>query len=99
MDSAVYAASEIMLNAFRNGLYVSVISDVRLEKTVPNVFSTYDYVLSSEAALAYCGLMDYRTKTGITRPVLMACDYSPVHEAEKIAQWMNLSTEALLRII
>jgi threonine synthase len=94
-----YVASDATLEQLRKYLYVSVVSGDRLEAVVPNVFSTYDYILQSESALAYCGLMDYRTKTGITRPVLVMCDYSPSCEADKISAWMNLSKEAFLKLV
>jgi threonine synthase len=94
-----YVASEEMLEKIRKCLYVSVVSSDRLEAAVPNVFRTYDYILQSESALAYCGLMDYRTKTGITRPALVMCDYSPVCEAERISDWMNLSKDEFLKLV
>lgn len=96
---SIYVASDSMLQNLRKNLYVSVVSGDRLETAVPNVFRTYDYILQSESALAYCGLMDYRTKTGITRSVLVMCDYSPVCEAEKIADWMKLSKEDILKLV
>lgn len=94
-----YVASEEILEKIRKYLYVSVVSSDRLEAAVPNVFRTYDYILQSESALAYCGLMDYRTKTGITRPALVMCDYSPVCEAEKISDWMNLPKDDFLKLV
>lgn len=98
-DGWLYAASDETLKALRKNLYVSVVSDDRIESAIPNVFKTYDYILQSESALAYCGLMDYRTKTGITRPVVVICDYSPADEADKISDWMNLPKEDFLRMI
>lgn len=98
-EGAIYSASDTALKNIRQSLYVSVVSGDRVETAVPNVFRTYDYVLQTESALAYCGLMDYRTKTGITRPVLVISDYSPACEADTISNWMNLSKEALLQMI
>ena len=97
--TSVYTASDAALEHLRQSLYVSVVSSDRVQSAVPNVFRTYDYVLQTESALAYCGLMDYRSKTGITRPVIVVSDYSPILEAEKIADWMNLSKEDLLQMI
>ena len=98
-NNGIYSASDLVLKTLRSNLHVSVVSGDRVETAVPNVFKTYDYVMQYESALAYCGLMDYRTKTGITRPVVVICDYSPAVEAEKISAWMNLSKEKLLDII
>ncbi len=98
-EKLIYTASEEMLKTLRRNLYVSVVSDDRIETTIPNVYKTYDYVLQSESALAYCGLMDYRSKTGITRPAVVVCDYSPAEEADKLAVWMNMLQEDFLRLI
>jgi hypothetical protein len=95
----IYSASEEMLRNLRSGLYVSVVSGDRQKTIIPNVFRTYDYILSSESALTYSGLMDYRTKTGITRPVLVVSDYSPICEADSIPQLMNITQEEFLRMI
>ena len=98
-ERVMYSASEGMLKNLRDSLQVSVVSDDRLENTIPNVFKTYQYILQSDSALAYSGLMDYRTKSGITRPVLIVCDYSPICEAEKISACMKLPKEEVLRLI
>ena len=95
----IYSASEETLRNLRSGLYVSVVSGDRQKTIIPNVFRTYDYILSSESALTYSGLMDYRTKTGITRPVLVVSDYSPTCEADSIPQLMNITQEEFLRMI
>ena len=98
-EGLLYNASEEMLKILRKNLYVSVVSSDRIETAIPNVYNTYDYVLPSESALAYCGLMDYRSKTGITRSAIVICDYSPVEEADSILNWMKLSKEDFLRMI
>lgn len=99
LERSIYSASDETLKNLRQSLHVSVVSGDRVETTVPNVFRTYDYILQTESALAYCGLMDYRTKTGITRPVMVISDYSPICEAEKISAWMSLSKDAFLQMI
>lgn len=98
-DGWLYEPSEQALKLLRKYLFVSVVSDDRIETAIPNVFKTYDYVLQSDSALAYCGLMDYRTKTGITRPVVVIEDYSPADEADKISGWMGMPKEDFLRMI
>lgn len=98
-DRSIYSASDATLENLRQRMHVSVVSGDRVETAVPNVFSTYDYILQAESALAYCGLMDYRTKTGITRPVMVISDYSPACEADKISDWMNLPKEVILQMI
>ena len=98
-DGVIYHVSDEVRNNFQQGLFVSVVSDDRLETSIPNVYKTYNRILQSESAQAYCGLMDYRAKTGITRAAVIICDDSPAFEAEKISERMNLTTEAFLKLI
>lgn len=99
ISDETYSASDEMLQELRKGLFVSVVSDSRMENAIPNVFRTHRYVLQPDSARAYCGLMDYRAKTGISRPALIVCDESPACSAEDIADRLELSKEALLKII
>lgn len=94
-----YAVTDPMLQNLRNGLYVSVVSSDRVETTIPNVFKTHQYVLSPASALAYSGLLDYRTKTGITRPAIFLSDKSPACDAAFVAEAMNLSQAELKKLI
>lgn len=94
-----YSVSDPMLQKLRNGLYVSVVSSDRVETTIPNVFKTHQYVLSPASALAYSGLLDYRSKTGITRPAIFLSDKSPACDAGFVAEAMNLSQAELKKLI
>ena len=96
---ATYAASEGTLQKLRQGLYVSVVSSDRVETTIPNVYNTHQSVLSPASALAYSGLLDYRTKTGITREAMVLCDKSPQWAVEVVAKAMNLTVGELEKII
>ena len=103
MDSCqnrtMYAASDMLLQKLRHGLYVSVVSSSRVETVIPNVYKTHKYVLSPASALAYSGLLDYRTKTGITRTAIVLCDGNPICDAATVAKAMEISEEALKNLI
>lgn len=94
----VYTVSEAMLNALRKGLYVSVVSSARVENAIPNVYTSHKYLLTPASALAYSGLLDYRSKTGITRTAVVLCDNSPLRAVEAIAETMNLPQEAVKKM-
>lgn len=94
-----YSASEQMLRQVRQGLFVSVVSTSRVETTIPNVYKTHHYVLSPASALAYSGLLDYRTKTGITKKAIVLCDKNPICDAAPVAKAMEIPVAELKRII
>lgn len=98
-DGNPYSVSDPMLAKLRDGLYVSVVSSDRVETTIPNVFKTHQYVLSPASALAYSGLLDYRTKTGITRAAMFLSDQSPACDAAFVAEAMKLSETELKKLI
>lgn len=95
----VYSVSELQLKELRQGLYVSVVSSARVENAIPNTYHSHHYLMTPASALAYSGLMDYRSKTGITRTALVVCDDSPVCAVEAIANTMNLPLEAIKDMI
>ena len=92
---ALYTVSDAMLQQLRQGLYACVISSIRVETTIPNVYKTHNYVMSPASALAYAGLLDYRAKAGITRSAIVLCDKSPVLDAEIVAKVMGIPVSEL----
>jgi threonine synthase len=94
-----YSVSDGMLQLLRREVFVSVVSSVRIETTIPNVFKTHNYILSPASALAYSGLLDYRAKTGITRNAIVICDQSPVCDAETVARVMDIPLAKLQKLI
>jgi len=96
---SVYYVSDSMLQHLRCGLYASVVSSVRVETAIPNVYKTHQYILSPASALAYSGLLDYRAKTGIARTAVVLCDQSPVCNAETVARTLDISVGRLKEII
>lgn len=91
----VYHPGETLLNAMREGLYVSVISQRRMHSTIPSAYGTNQYLLSPYGALAYAGLMDYRARTGSSRYGLVLCEKSPALDLETIASTLHISVSDL----
>jgi len=94
-----YFVSDLMLQQLRQGIYASVLSSMRVENTIPNVYKTHNYLLSPASALAYSGLLDYRAKTGIARAAIIWSDQGPLCNAETIANIMDIPVAELKRII
>ena len=94
-DGGVYAPDPGMLDALRKGLFAAVISNERLAALVPNIFATCGYILGPYSALAYGGLLDYRTKHRESRPALLFADRNPICDAEYTADVMGLGVSAL----
>ena len=91
----LYCPNDAVLAQLRKGLYVSVVSTQRLETTIPSVYRTHGYILSTSAALAYAGMQDYRAKTGHTGPCLVLAEKGPAHNAEKVASMLGITVEEL----
>ena len=81
----------------RDGMFVSVISDSRVQTIIHSVYRTGGYILNPYAAVAYGSLLDYRAKTGESRQALLISQRSPVCDSELVAQSMNISVDEVLR--
>ncbi len=94
-EGLVFTVSDSLMAQMRRGIYVSVVSSDRVETAIPNVYNSYRYLMTPVSALAYSGLMDYRSKTGITGPAVVLCDDSPACYVDAIAKAMNMTAEEL----
>lgn len=72
-----YCPEEGVLAKMRRGISVSVVSSQRMASMIRNVDKTYGCRLSPDAALAYGGVMDYRSKGGQYRPCLILSGEKP----------------------
>lgn len=98
-SGSVFTVSDSLLAEMRKEIYVSVVSSDRVETAIPNVYNSYRYLMTPASALAYSGLMDYRSKTGIIGPAVVLCDDSPACFVNAIAKAMNMTTEELGKLI
>lgn len=90
-----YHAPEEMLEKLRREFYVSVISNQRMLQTIPSVYHTHDHLLSPYGALAYAGLLDYRTVAEEPRYGLVLEEKSPVRDAETVAAALGVEASAV----
>ncbi len=77
------------------GMYICVIGNDRVERTIPNVYGSYSHIFDPYSALVYCGIMDYRAETGERNPVLMLSGSSPENSQEAVTAAMGISEREL----
>lgn len=94
-SGGIYAPPVGTLDTLRKGMFAAVISRERLEALIPNVFTTTGYILGPYSALAYGGLLDYRTKHRQNRTALLIADRNPVCDAEYTASAIHLPVSEL----
>lgn len=83
------------LQKLRQGLYVSVVSQRRLESMIPNIYHSNGYIPDPYTALAYSGLIDYRSRTGENRPALILAEESPAFSLDTVAACLGITTGEL----
>lgn len=81
--------------ALRKGVQVAVVSQRRMESTIPNLYKTCGYIADPYTALVYSGLMDYRARAGEGRPALILSDESPAFSLELLSRYMSISQAEL----
>lgn len=89
----MYCPNDTALSKMRRGMYVSVVSSQRIETTIPSVYRTHAYVMSAPSALAYSGLLDYRTRAGETGYAVVIAEKSPVCDAETVGRALGVPAE------
>ena len=80
---------------FREGFSAAVISDKRIRTAMPNLYNTNGYILCPYSALAYTGLMDYRSHPGPRRAALMLTEYDPRQNAATVIRALAISDQEL----
>ncbi|MBR4016422.1 MAG: hypothetical protein IKK11_01240 [Oscillospiraceae bacterium] len=74
---SAYMLNDEQVQALTNELFVAVVSNDRIDTVAANMFSSNQYRISPDAALAYAGLQDYRSKTGINKHTLIFAEQRP----------------------
>lgn len=95
----VYRPDDIILSRIRKGMDVSVVSRMRIESAIANVFRTNSYILGPYTALAYAGFLDYRSRTGENRYGLILSEKSPVRDISIVSGAMCIPEEDLKKRI
>lgn len=88
-----YHAPEEMLEGLRQAFYVSVISGQRMLQTIPSVYRTHGHLLSPCGALAYAGMLDYRTMAEEPRYGLVLEEKSPAQSVETVAAALGMEAK------
>ncbi len=91
----IYRPGEEQAKLLRKDMFAAVVSRSRLDALIPSVYRTNSYILGAYTTLAYGGLMDYRAKTGETRPALLLSERSPLCDGEVVAEAMQLTISQL----
>lgn len=90
-----YYVDDAHLQELRKGIYVTVTSQRRILSTIPSVYGTHKYLMSPYSALAYAGLLDYRSRTGESRTALVLAEKSPLRDAETVSSALGIRVESL----
>lgn len=94
-----YRPGELLWQRLREGVHVSVVGSKRVLSTIPNVHKTNSQVFGPYTALAYSGMLDYRTRTGESRQAIVISERSPVRDAETVAAAMGIGEEELDKLL
>lgn len=72
-----YVPENSLLEEFRQGLYVGVVSDLRVRTAVTGVYRNRGCTLSAYDAIAYASLQDYRAQGGGGKPCFILSSQRP----------------------
>lgn len=75
----------------RDGFYVPVTGGKRLESAVKSLYYSCGYPADAYTALCYSGMLDYRSVTGESRPVLIISEESPDYTLVYLAKCLNIT--------
>lgn len=95
----MYVPSDSCLENMRKGMCPCVVGQSRMASAVPNVYSSHGCILEPYTALIYCGLMDYRSRTGEGRNALILSERSPQASSAMTAELMGISPETLKELL
>lgn len=94
-----YYLEKYQVDVLRDRVWASVVSEKRMESTIPNLYKTCGYIADPYTALTYSGLTDYRARSGEGRPALILSDENPAFSLNLIARTMGLSPAELKKRI
>ena len=96
--SCFYLEQE-QLKKVREGLYVPVTGQERLESAIKSLFRSCGYAADVYTALCYSGILDYRSVTGEGRQILILSEESPVYSAAYLSKCLEISAQNLMELI
>ncbi len=90
---------ELSVSGLRSGMYVSVVSRNRVDSMIGNLYKTAEYIADPYTALAFSGLIDYRSRTGESRPALVLSEVSPAYFLETVSRGLGITSKELKHLI
>lgn len=87
------------LEQLRDRIWISVVSEKRLESTLNLLYRNNGYLADPYTALVYSGLIDYRSRTGEGRPALILADESPAFSLNILAKSLGMGAGELKKRI
>lgn len=79
----------------REGMYVPVTGNKRLESAVKSLYQSCGYPADVYTALCYSGMLDYRSVTGEGRAVLIMSEESPIYSMPYLAKCLRTTPNEL----
>lgn len=98
-EGRTYFPDPEVLEKLRDGIYVTVVGQRRLEATIPGAYGTHGYVFGPYSALTYAGLMDYRARTGANNHGLILSEKGALLDDAFVADAMGVSIDKLHKIL
>lgn len=87
------------LEHLQKGIYVSVVSQPRVESTIPTIYKNHGYVFGPYSALCYAGLTDYRSSMGSGNYALIPSERGALRDDKFVAREMNMAIQTLHNIL
>lgn len=102
-DAAVefksYFPEETTLQKLQQGIYVSVISQARVESTIATTYKNHAYVFGPYSALCHAGLADYRSRVGLGNHALILSHRGALCDDGYVAGNLNMAVSTLHTIL
>lgn len=95
MTGGTYYLNQEQMEHLCEGVHVSVVGAKRMGSAIPNLYKTTGFLPDPYSALSYCGLVDYRSITGVSRQAVILSEESPLFSLEFVAQCMDMLPEDL----
>ena len=94
-DGRLYKLEAAQQEQLRRGMFVSVVSQRRMEFIIPNLCRSGRWIPDPYAAMAYAGLVDHRASPGDTGMALIVSEENPVFSAEMLSRVMDITADDL----
>ncbi len=95
----IFSLNDEVTKQMNSGFFCSVVGDARLDTTMNSIFSTNAYVIDPKTAMLFCGLQDFRAKTGESRTTLLIASENPMIYAAQISKATGISADKIKKHI